>query len=137
MAKLFVNGLDGLLLSLEELKALPGGALDEMLLAQAEVVEEAQVYAGMRMGVHRTGMTLSSITHGKPLRSLDGKAMYVYPRGKNAQGVRNGEVAFVNEYGKRGQAPRPFIREANEAAAPEAARAAEELFNRHIDKLGL
>lgn len=137
MAKLSVNGLDGLRLSMKELAELPGETMDDMLMAQAEVVEREQKKKGLEYGVHRTGMTLESITHGRPLKSLDGKAMYVYPRGKNARGTRNGEVAFINEYGKHGQAPRSFIRDANEAAAPEAAKAAEEIYNKHIDKLGL
>lgn len=115
------------MLSLKEIIELPDGVAEDMLKAEAKVVEEAQIYVGFQKGVYRTGMTLSSITHGKLKRTKDGKrAIYVYPRGTNDKGVRNAEVAFINEYGKGGKDGRQFIRTANElsadAAVEEAAR---------------
>ena len=70
------------------------------------------------MGVYRTGETLSSIRPGKMKRGRNGGGMiYVTPQGVNDREERNAAVAFINEYGKRNQAPRPFIATANEAAA--------------------
>lgn len=135
MADFSVNDLDGLMLDLEEIAELPEAVAEEMLDAEAEIVEDAQVYTGMKMGVHRTGMTLFSITHGRMKRGRDGgRAKYVYPRGVNAQGERNATVAFVNEFGapKRGIPARPFIQSANEDAADAAVDAAAEVYDEFL-----
>lgn len=134
MATLSTNGLEGLEMSLRELAQLPDDVASEMLFAEAAVIERAQRQKGEAYGVHRTGVTLSSITHGKVKTEKDGKSVYVYPRGTNKNGARNSEVAFVNEYGKKGQPPRPFIRDANEAAADEAVDQAEKIYRQWQDK---
>lgn len=100
MAKLSVNGLDELMLSLEEIASIPDDVAKAMLDAEAQVVEEAQIAEGMSMGVYDTGQTLRSIHRGKMKRGRDGaRAVYVTPTGKNDKGERNAAVAFINEYG--------------------------------------
>lgn len=140
MANFSVNGLDGLMLDLAEAAELPDAVAEEMLLAEAEIVAEAQVCTGMKMGVHRTGVTLSSIGHGKMKRTKDGgRVMYVNPRGRNENGDDNALIAFLNEYGvsSRGIAARPFIRTANEAAAEEAADAAAKIYDNYLKSKNL
>lgn len=135
MASFTVNDLDGLLLDLAEAAELPDEVAEEMLLAEAKIVEDAQIYTGMKMGVHRTGVTLSSITHGKVKREKGGgRSMYVYPRGVNEDGNRNAEVAFINEFGapQRDIAPRPFIAAANEEAAGAAVEAAAAVYDKFL-----
>ena len=135
MAELGVNGLDGLILDLDEIARLPDEVAEEMLDAEAEVVEQAQLYTGMKMGVYRTGVTLSAIAHGGMKRTKSGgRVKYVYPRGVNDQGERNAAAAFVNEFGapKRGIPPWPFIRTANEEAADAAVKAAAEVYDRFL-----
>ena len=122
---------------MEELQDFPDDLLDEMLQAQADVIEPAQKEKGRAYGVHRTGVTLESIARGKPKKAKDGKAIYIYPEGTNADGNRNAEVAFINEFGKHGQAPRPFIRDANEEHADEAAEAAAEVYGKWLSSRGL
>ena len=51
MAKLSVNGLDDLMLSLKEIAEIPDPVAEQMLNAEAQVVEEAQIAYGMQMGV--------------------------------------------------------------------------------------
>lgn len=140
MAGLSIDGLDELSLSLQEIAQLPDDVAEEMLLAEAKVVEEAQIYTGMKMGVHRTGVTLSSITHGKMKLGKNGrKTMYVYPQGTNANGDRNAEVAFINEFGapRRGIDPRPFIWTANEEAADAAINEAEKVYDAYLKSKNL
>lgn len=133
-----MNGLGELMFSLEEIMELPDETAEAMLEAEAKIVEEAQVYQGMKEGVYDTGATLRSIGHGKMKRSRDGgRVLYVYPQGTNEKGVRNAEVAFINEYGKRGQKARPFIRTANELAAGEAVQAAAQVYGAFLDSKGL
>ncbi len=135
MAKLEVNGFEAMELTLDEMASLPDPVLDEMLGAEAEIVASAQKAKGLAYGVHRTGMTLGSIKAGNPKRTRDGKSISMYPQGTNKDGNRNAEVAFVNEYGKRGQAARPFIRDANERAADTAVSAAEKVYDEWLSSL--
>lgn len=135
MAKLEVNGFEGMELTLDEMAALPDPVLDEMLEAEAAVVIPAQKAKGLAYGVHRTGVTLASIKAGKPRRIRNGKSISVYPQGTNKDGNRNAEVAFVNEYGKKGQNARPFIRDANESAADQAVSAAENVYDEWLSSL--
>ena len=140
MARFSVNGIDELMLDFTALADLPEEAAEDMLLAEAAVVEKEQKETGRKMGVHRTGVTLGSITHGKAKRERDGSiSMYVSPQGKNAQGNRNAEVAFVNEYGvpKRKIQARPFIRTANKKAAKPAVDAAEKVYDEYLKKKNL
>lgn len=135
MAKLDVSGFDELELTLEEMASLPESVLDEMLDAQAAVIVTAQKAKGAAYGVRRTGMTLGSIKAGRPKRIRDGKSISIYPQGVNKDGNRNAEVAFINEYGKRGQPARPFIRDANESAAGAAVSAAEQIYDNWLKSL--
>ena len=139
MASISVNGLDEFLMDLREAIELPDEVAREMLVAEAMVVKDAQRRTGRAMGVHRTGVTLDSIAHGNMKRAKDGRALYVSPRGTNAKGERNAAVAFINEYGapRRGIAPRPFIRTANEQAADAAAQAAAQVYDRWLKTRGL
>lgn len=137
MATMKTNGLAEFYVSMEELENLPDVLLDEMLHAEADIIEPAQKAKGLAYGVHRTGVTLESIDRGKPKKTKDGKAIYIYPDGVNADGNRNAEVAFINEFGKHGQAPRPFIRDANEENADEAAEAAAKVYDGWLSSNGL
>ena len=140
MARISVNGLDSLMDDLLAIEELPDEVTEEMLDAEAEIVEEAQVYTGMKMGVYRSGETLRSITHGKMKRGRDGqRSKYVYPQGTNDKGERNATVAFVNEFGapQRGIAARPFILTANETAADEAVSAAADVYDKYLKSKNL
>lgn len=48
--------------------------------------------------------------------------------------MRNGEIAFINEYGKTNQPARPAIREANEENADQAVEDAADVLDRWIQK---
>ena len=83
--------------------------------AGADLLKTYTYNKGRAMGVKRTGDTLGALTVKAPKRSKDGWACYVTYTGLNRKGNRNAEVAFINEYGKRGQAARPFNRLALES----------------------
>ncbi len=140
MASLSVNGLDDLMLSLEEITAIPDDVAQAMLDAEATVVEEAQIAQGMAMGVYDTGDTLRSIHRGKMKRGRDGaRAVYVTPQGVNEKGERYAAVAFMNEYGvpSRRIPPRPFIATANAAALDPAVAVAEQVYDEWLKSKGL
>ena len=140
------SGVTELIASIEELAQVPSDVLDKMLHAQADVVEPAIKKKGLAYGVHRTGVTLASIKRGRPYDHGAGRAMTVAPRGNNARGDRNAEVAFINEYGRRSgknkkgvyqgeQKARPFFRDATEDSADEAVNAAADVYDAWLKNL--
>ena len=86
-------------------------------------------------GVYRTGLTLASITHDNIRKNKDGKAVNVVFKGTNKDGNRNAEVAYINEFGKKGQPARPFIRDANEECAEDIVTAEEQPYNEWLESL--
>lgn len=127
MANLSTSGLEELLDDLEAIAEIPDETLLEMLTAEAEIIAEAQTAEAKAMGVYDTGKTAQSITYDKKLKETsDGKCIYVYQKGSRSDGNKRrvAEVAFINEFGKEGQAARPFIKTANEKKGAEAVEAA-------------
>ena len=114
MGTMSVSGLDDLIGDLDELARLPDSVTDQMLNAEADVIEAAQRSEASRMwkGPYYTGTTAASIKKGKIKRTGLDKSITVAPQGHNKRGTRNAEVAFVNEFGK----------EANRAALPSKPR---------------
>lgn len=140
MAKLSVDGLDDLILSLQEIEDIPDDVAAAMLDAEAQVVEEAQIAQGVTMGVYDTGDTLRSIRRGRMKRAKDGgRVVYVTPQGVNDKEERNAAVAFINEYGvpSRKIPARPFIKLANEAAASPAVEEAAKIYDEFLKSKNL
>ncbi len=135
MGRLTVDGLDTLREDLAALAALPDSVIDRILDAEADVIAKAQQEETARQwqGDYATGTTSRSIKKGKARKSGDGRAVTVAPQGTNARGTRNAEVAFINEYGKRGQPARPAIRDANERKGQEAVDAGEKAYHAYLD----
>ena len=137
MARMSTDGISQLAISLEEIHEIPDDVLDQMLEAEADVIEKAQKDKGKAYGVHRTGVTIGSIKRTKTSKIKDGRAIYITPMGTNADGNRNAEVAFINEFGKHGQPARPFIRDANEEKADDAVSAAATVYDKFLSSKGL
>lgn len=135
MGKLTVSGLDELMNDFAALASLPDSVTDAILNAEADVVVSAQQKeaASRWRGPYATGTTARSIKKGKPKRVNGGKSIIVSPQGKNKRGTRNAEVAFINEYGKRGQPARPAISTANARAEQQAVEAGEKAYNSYLD----
>lgn len=148
-------GLDGLIEDMAALAALPDKVIDDMLNAKADVIEPAQKQQAEAMGVQNTGMVISSIKRGKSKRTNDGRTLAIYPRGK-----RNAEVAFLNEFGTKGNRrvkggkrfvralgastanlgkmpARPFIDAANKAAGQRATDAAAKVYDEFLKSKNL
>lgn len=116
---------------------------DSMLQAAADVVVKTQKQTAKSMlhGKYATGKLADSISKGPVKQSRDGKAIPITfkggrTRGKGRSSTRNAEIAFVNEYGKRGQAPRPFVGQANEQCREETIAAAETEYNKWLESMG-
>lgn len=140
MARFEVDGLDALTDDLAELAKLPDSVVDGMLNAEADVLvaEQRKTAEQMLRGRgYETGTTARSIKKGKIKKSGNDRTLYITPTGTNARGTRNAEVAFINEYGKKGQPARPFIRTANERAGDRAVEAGEKVLNAYLDSKNL
>ena len=140
MARFEVDGLDALTTDLADLAKLPDSVVDGMLNAEADVLvaEQRKTAEQMLRGRgYETGATARSIKKGKIKKSGNDRTIYITPTGTNARGTRNAEVAFINEYGKKGQPARPFIRTANERAGDRAVEAGEKVLNAYLDSKNL
>ena len=135
MAEFGVTWLDGLMLSMEKIAQLPDEVVDEILNAQADVTVEAQKAAAKALRVEDTGLVLRSIKKGRVKVKKGRRVLYITPTGSRKRGrkrVRNAEIAFVNEFGKRGQKARPFVRTGNESSARRATEAGMEVYDRWL-----
>lgn len=105
----------------EELYNKSDSQLKEATKAGAELLKTYTANTGRSMlrGPYATGQTIASLTCKSPVKDSDGYSCTLTYAGTNRKGNRNGEVAFLNEYGARGHAARPFNRTAitqNESA---------------------
>ena len=140
MAEISTSGLEELFEDMAAIAELPDEVILEMLTAEAEVIAEAQAAEARAMGVVDKGITAGSITFDKKLKATkDGKAIYVYPQGSRSDGSRRrvAEVAFINEFGKKGQPARPFIGTANARKGDEAVQAAERVYDEFLKSKNL
>lgn len=144
MGRLTVNGIDALSDDFAALARLPDSVIDGILNAEADVILPAQ-----RAEIEKqwngpknlsTGMSAKSIKKGKVKKDRDGRSLSIYPKGTRKRGgqtTRNAEIAFINEYGKRGQPARPAISTANMKKEKEATDAGERVYNQFLDSRNL
>lgn len=147
MPRLSTNGMAELIVDLAAVHEETGEMIKEMLDAEAKIVLDAQKKMAKSMGVYDTsgrnigGHMADSITVGSRVyKSADGAVQYVYPKGRRRRkntSSSNSEIAFINEFGKHGQPPRPFIRTANEASADAAVAAAEKVHDKFLKSKNL
>lgn len=120
--------------------ALPNDVMNDMLHAAADVVVKAQKRTAEKMlsGKYATGKLVESIGKSRIKTNVkDGKYIRIIFKGSRTRRgltTRNGEIAFINEYGKHGQAPRQFIRIANEECEEEALDAAGKVFDKFLSQ---
>ena len=138
MAEFSCNGLDDLMLSLQEIAAIPEEVQDKMLRAGAEVVAQAQREKVKAYGIYDGSSprhVADTIKPGRVKLKKGQRVIYVTPTGSRRRGksvTRNAEILFVNEYGKRGQKARPAIRDANEACAEQMVNAQMAVYDKHL-----
>lgn len=122
----------------EAYQIVPDEVIAQMLQAEANVLIAGQQAEMASMGIKDTGETIRSVTVTEPKRTKSGDMVcYVYPAGsrtRNGKTTRNAEIAFINEYGKRGQAARPAISTANENYADAAVDAAANIYHAYMDQ---
>ena len=115
MATLKIVGLEGLEEAIYAIADIPWEVKEDALNAMAEVAKEKIRSTGESMGVRDPESDvhiLDKITLTKAKKTDSGGSQDInFSGSRTRHGIktRNAEIAFVNEYGKRGQNARPFI----------------------------
>lgn len=115
MASLELQGFENLEDAFQRISEIPFSVTGEALDGMAEVAMEKIYDQGQRMGVRDPESDvhiLDKIKNNKPKQTESGGYETISFSGSRQRGksrTRNAEIAFLNEYGKRGQPARPFI----------------------------
>lgn len=118
MATLEIYGMDDLDAAFNRIGNIPETVTTRALNEMADIAAAAIRRSGEAMGVRDPESEvhiLDKIVKRKPKLTLDGGYQDISFSGTRTRGktkTRNAEIAFINEYGKRGQQPRPFIGQA-------------------------
>ena len=140
MPRLELDGFDAINDMLSRLGEIPDDVRTKALDAMAEVAESSVRRTGEAMGVRDPDSqvhVLDKITHSKPKKTAAGGYSDVTFSGTRTRGrtkTRNAEIAFINEYGKRGQPARPFIATAAEQYADAIAEPGERIIGDWFEK---
>ncbi len=128
MARFKIEGLDAINDAIRQAAEIPWEVENDAINAMASVAQEKVRRSGEAMGVRDPESQvhiLDHITHTKPKKTDSGGYSDVTFSGTRTRGntqTRNGEIAFINEFGKRGQQARPFIKQAAEQGADDVAK---------------
>lgn len=133
-----VNGVRELRAAVQRAGGIPNATKIEMVEAEGEIVEKAIIYnaATMLVGPYYEGAVATS-TKRKKARATSGGASQMITFEGTQHGNRLGEIAFVNEFGKKSQPARPFIARANKESRGAAAEAAANILNDFLNECGL
>ncbi len=118
MATLKIEGMDGLNAAFGRIQNVPADAKTKALSDMADIAAAAIRRSGEAMGVRDPESEvhiLDKISKAKARMTASGGYQDITFSGSRRRGnttTRNAEIAFVNEYGKRGQQARPFIGQA-------------------------
>lgn len=118
MGKIVVSGSDKLTEAFARIQDIPFSVTAEALDAMADVAVREIQDTGETMGVRDENSDVHILDHivtKKAKKTDDGGRKKISFDGTRRRGnteTRNAEIAFVNEYGKRGQPARPFMQTA-------------------------
>lgn len=140
MAQIRLDGLNAVDAMFKEIGEIPFDVTAEALDAMANVAEKKVRTSGEAMGVRDPESSvhiLDKITHTRPKKTDSGGYADVTFSGTRTRGrtrTRNAEIAFINEYGKRNQPARPFIRKAAETGGDQIAEPGEKIVGDWFEK---
>lgn len=140
MGKIAVTGSDMLNDAFARIQDIPFSVTEEALDAMAAVAKQEIRDTGLYMGIRDEDSNvhiLDNIKTKKAKKTDDGgreKITFDGTRHRGNTNTRNAEIAFVNEYGKRGQAARPFMRTTFERNAELISEPGERIIGDWIEK---
>ena len=140
MASLDFSGLDELNAAFARMAEIPERVTANALSAMAEVAAKKIKSRGEAAGIRDPESSvhiLDKIKASKPKITDSGGYADITFQGARTRGrtkTRNAEIAFVNEYGKRGQQARPFIGTAMTQSEQAIVDAGAEVLGDYIEK---
>ena len=142
MASFTVHGLDELYESISKATTVPDMVKRNVLLAMGNVISKAlsRMAELILQGPFTSGITANSVKLGRVRITSDGGRVSVSFSGERTRAnttTRNAAIAFINEFGKRGQSARPFVKRTNEGNADAANEAGAKVFFAWLQKIGL
>lgn len=139
MAKLSSTGLDDLNEAFAKAGEIPKSTTTSMLKAMgAEVVKLIRNSAGSHSVPF--GPMIASLYNKAPRITTDGGNIISAFRGGRTRGktyTREAEIAFITNYGKRGEPARSFITDVTENPDDSIAAAGEKVLSAYLDSVGL
>lgn len=139
MAGLSVNGLDYLIDAFKNAGDVPEDVTREMLVAMGAQAESCITESAGTHGVP-SGPMLASIYSKSPTVTSDGgKVVTTFKGGRTRYNTytREAEIAFITNYGKKGEPARPFITDVTQKEDPRISQAGEAVLNAWLEKAGL
>ena len=141
MAAFSVQGMEALSNAFKSSTGMPDGTKKEMLTAMGEVAAAEVKKSGESYGIRNAESSqhiLDKISLGKPKVKGDGGSVTITFKGtrtdaKHKTATRNAEIAFINEFGKKGQKARPFIKNAIDGKQDKIIDAGLEVFDKWLD----
>lgn len=140
MARLEINGMDDLSAAFGRLQDVPPDVKTRALNQMADIAAAGIRRSGEALGVRDPESSvhiLDKISKSKPKLSPSGGYQDVTFSGTRRRAgttTRNAEIAFINEYGKRGQPARPFIAQAMTANEEKIAAAGGDVLGDWIEQ---
>lgn len=119
MARLYVEGIDEIERELRDMAGGLDGFIDDVLDAGGEIAKKNVKQNIIRYGYYRTGQFYRSIKTIKSTDKEGRKYVDVTAAGKRENGTRNGEVAFVLNYGRSNLYGTRYWQEAEERTKKE------------------
>lgn len=142
MATLKVKLPDDLMIGLERLGNQVEAVIEKTLEAGAEVVEEKVranlknvIGSGTKMPSKSTGQLLSALGTSPVKKNNDGYDIKIGFSEPRKDGTSNALVATTLEYGKKGQAAKPFMKPAEDATKAKARAVMKKVFTEEANKI--
>ena len=139
MAKMYVDGIDDIQNALHATEDGIADFVDDLLAAGGEIAKEKVEQSILRHGHIRpgSGILLRSISIIRKTDKEGQKYVDVTAVGKRENGERNGEVAFVLNYGRSNYTGTHFWTEAEEQARKEYEELVNQKTNLFLKEKGL
>lgn len=140
MANFGIHGVGELEELFKDISTVPVGVKEEILREMANVTAEAQKKEARAMGVYDPESRVhiaDKVKVNKPKINADGGSITVTFSGTRRRGnttTRNAEIAFINEFGKRGVPAKPFISTANQKNADRINEAGASVYNKWLGR---
>ena len=138
MARFDTSGIDDIINDLKRMGETTGEAADRMLLAGAEKVKKAWKLSAAIHSLRHTGDMINSIGYPRKPAIIEGiKRIDIYPQGKDRNGIRNAEKAFLLHYGTSRIPATHWVDDADEMSAEPVKMVMETEFNKLLKEKGL